>query len=43
VSLAIVAAGVSFLPGGHMSADGRAYVHSYRRKLDQLHVVEGLR
>jgi hypothetical protein len=27
----------------HMSADGRAYVYSYRRKLDQLYVVEGLR
>ena len=27
----------------HMSADGKAYVYSYRRKLDQLFVVEGLR
>jgi serine/threonine-protein kinase len=26
-----------------VAADGRAYVYSYRRKLDQLYVVEGLR
>jgi hypothetical protein len=26
-----------------MSADGRAYVYSYRRALDELYLVEGLR
>ena len=36
-------AGVQGIGPIHMSADGRAYVYSYRRKLDQLYVVEGLR
>jgi Tol biopolymer transport system component len=36
-------AGVQGIGPIHMSADGRAYVYSYRRKLDQLWVVEGLR
>jgi hypothetical protein len=27
----------------HLSADGKAYVYSCRRKLDQLFVVDGLR
>ena len=36
-------AGVQSIGPVHMSADGKAYVYSYRRKLDQLFVVEGLR
>ena len=36
-------AGVQSLGPVHMSADGKAYVYSYRRKLDQLFVVDGLR
>ena len=36
-------AGVQSLGPVHMSADGKAYVYSYRRKLDQLYVVDGLR
>jgi eukaryotic-like serine/threonine-protein kinase len=36
-------AGVSAIGPIAISADGRAYVYSYRRKLDQLFVVEGLR
>ncbi len=36
-------AGVHGIGPIHMSADGRTAVYSYRRKLDQLFVVEGLR
>jgi len=36
-------AGVQGIGPIHMSADGRSYVYSYRRKLDQLYVVRGLR
>lgn len=36
-------AGVQSIGPVHMSADGKAYVYSYRRKLDQLFVVDGLR
>ena len=36
-------AGVSVIFPIHVSADGRAYVYSYRRVLDRLVVVEGLR
>jgi hypothetical protein len=27
----------------YLCADGKAYVYSYRRKLDQIFVVDGLR
>jgi hypothetical protein len=36
-------AGVQGIGPIHLSADGRSYVYSYRRKLDQLYVVRGLR
>jgi hypothetical protein len=36
-------AGVQGIGPVHLSADGRAYVYSYRRKLDQLYLVDGLR
>ena len=36
-------AGVQSMGPVHLSADGKAYVYSYRRKLDQLFVVDGLR
>ena len=36
-------AGVHGIGPIHLSADGRTAVYSYRRKLDQLYVVEGLR
>ncbi len=36
-------AGVQGIGPIHLSADGRTQVYSYRRKLDQLFVVEGLR
>ncbi len=36
-------AGVQGIGPIHLSADGRSYVYSYRRKLDQLYVVKGLR
>jgi tRNA A-37 threonylcarbamoyl transferase component Bud32/dipeptidyl aminopeptidase/acylaminoacyl peptidase len=36
-------AGVQSIGPVHVSADGKAYVYSYRRKLDQLFVVDGLR
>jgi WD40 repeat protein len=35
-------AGVSTIGPVQISADGRAYVYSYRRNLDRLYVVEGL-
>ena len=36
-------AGVQSIGPVHLSADGKAFVYSYRRKLDQLFVVDGLR
>jgi serine/threonine protein kinase/Tol biopolymer transport system component len=36
-------AGVLVIGPVHMTADGRSYVYSYRRVLDDLYVVEGLR
>jgi hypothetical protein len=36
-------AGVSVVDPIHVSADGRSYVYSYRRVLDRLTVIEGLR
>jgi serine/threonine protein kinase/dipeptidyl aminopeptidase/acylaminoacyl peptidase len=35
--------GVLVIGPVHLSADGKAYVYSYRRVLDELYVVEGLR
>jgi tRNA A-37 threonylcarbamoyl transferase component Bud32/Tol biopolymer transport system component len=36
-------AGVQGIGPVHLSADGRSYVYSYRRKLDQLYIARGLR
>jgi hypothetical protein len=36
-------AGVLVINPVYLSADGRSYVYSYRRVLDDLYVVDGLR